>query len=44
MGMTEEQNQMLSSAPKSLPQVGISVTAVKKDSLPSGATVIHPKP
>lgn len=44
MGMSEEQNQMLSSAPKSLPQVGISVTAVKKASLPSGATIIYGTP
>lgn len=50
-GMTEEQHKVISDgtpstepAPKTLPQVGIDVTSVKKESLPSGTSVVYTSP
>ena len=50
-GLTEEQHKVITEgtpsvepAPKTLPQVGIEVTSVKKDSLPSGASVVYTSP
>jgi len=50
-GMTEEQHTVISDgtpstepAPKTLPQVGIDVTSVKKESLPSGTSVVYTSP
>jgi len=50
-GLTEEQHKVITEgspssppAPKTLPQVGIEVTSVKKESLPSGASVVYSSP
>eukprot|EP00802_Teleaulax_amphioxeia_P012390 Tamp_12432.p1 GENE.Tamp_12432~~Tamp_12432.p1 ORF type:complete len:491 (-),score=200.19 Tamp_12432:340-1761(-) len=50
-GFTQEQHKIMTEgtpstepAPKTLPQVGIEVTSVKKESLPSGASVIYTSP
>ena len=50
-GLTEEQHKIITDgtpstepAPKTLPQVGIEVTSIKKESLPSGASIIYTSP
>ena len=50
-GLTEEQHKVITDgtrstqpAPKTLPQVGIEVTSVKKESLPSGTSVVYSSP
>ena len=50
-GLTEEQHKVITEgtpstepAPKTLPQVGIEVTSVKKESLPSGTSIIYTSP
>jgi len=43
-GLTEEQHDIMEPAPKILPQVGIEVTSVKKESLPSGSSIIYTSP
>ncbi|EKX51096.1 hypothetical protein GUITHDRAFT_134616 [Guillardia theta CCMP2712] len=42
--LSDSQKEMLERAPSLLPQKGIAVTAVKKESLPQGATVIYGSP
>jgi len=43
-GITPAQKAYLQPAPRILPQKGISVTAIKKESLPQGSTVIYASP
>lgn len=50
-GLTEEQHKVITDgtpstqpSPKTLPQVGIEVTPIKKESLPSGASIIYTSP
>jgi len=43
-GITRAQKAYLQPAPRILPQKGISVTAIKKESLPQGSTVIYASP
>jgi len=43
-GLSEEQHDALQPAPSVLPQVGIEVTSVKKESLPSGASIMYTSP
>ena len=43
-GITPAQKKYLQPAPRILPQKGISVTAIKKHSLPQGSTVIYASP
>lgn len=43
-GLSPKQKGYLKPAPRILPQKGISVTAIKKQSLPQGSTVIYASP
>jgi len=50
-GLTKEQHDLLVKgtkenlpSPRTLPQIGIEVTSIKKDSLPSGSSVIYSSP
>ncbi|EKX35707.1 hypothetical protein GUITHDRAFT_118092 [Guillardia theta CCMP2712] len=50
-GLTQEQHDLLVKgskenlpSPRTLPQIGIEVTSIKKDSLPSGTSVIYSSP
>eukprot|EP00287_Rhodomonas_sp_CCMP768_P002175 CAMPEP_0196737528 /NCGR_PEP_ID=MMETSP1091-20130531/15224_1 /TAXON_ID=302021 /ORGANISM="Rhodomonas sp., Strain CCMP768" /LENGTH=389 /DNA_ID=CAMNT_0042081383 /DNA_START=63 /DNA_END=1229 /DNA_ORIENTATION=- len=43
-GLSAEQHDVMEPAPKVLPQVGIEVTSVKKESLPSGASIMYTSP
>ena len=43
-GLTADQKNLLKPAPRILPQKGIAVTAIKKESLPQGSTAIYASP
>eukprot|EP00290_Baffinella_frigidus_P006448 CAMPEP_0180135704 /NCGR_PEP_ID=MMETSP0986-20121125/11005_1 /TAXON_ID=697907 /ORGANISM="non described non described, Strain CCMP2293" /LENGTH=504 /DNA_ID=CAMNT_0022076485 /DNA_START=36 /DNA_END=1550 /DNA_ORIENTATION=+ len=43
-GLTEKQHDIMEPAPRTLPQIGIEVTAVKKESLPSGSSIVYTSP
>jgi hypothetical protein len=44
LGISPKQKAYLKPAPRILPQKGISVTAIKKESLPQGSTIIYASP